>query len=416
MKVCIAGGEFSSRPELGGGHTFESQIFDTLRTSMTESHHEFVFFDKGNWRSPIQDIPPISTAPNSLSSQGSGNRTVSRPSYVSTALLNQLRKVRGRSSWIGRRYEQFKLNVLKRNNVDIVLALSPSVLTMEIPFITVVWDLAHCRYPYFPEVSESGEWEKREKFYSSALKRASFILTGTEAGKSDIAQFYQVLPQKIKVLPLPTPSFALDAPALDDDSVVRKYKIPENYLFYPAQFWPHKNHVGLLKAIRLLRDQYNLNLPIVFAGSDQGNQHHVEQVTRELGLEQQTFFLGFVSQTELISLYRKAFALTFLSFLGPDNLPPLEAMALGCPVIAADVVGAQEQLGDAALFVVPHKTEQVALAIKSLWTDENLRQTMIKRGLVKANEWVANDYIKGVFSILDEFENIRRCWSTELPF
>jgi len=147
-------------------------------------------------------------------------------------------------------------------------------------------------------------------------------------------------------------------------------------------------------------------------GSDKGNVNHVKRWVNELGLEKQVRFLGFVPQEDLISLYRNAFALTYLTFFGPENLPPLEAFALSCPVVASDVSGAREQLGDAALLVDPANPAACAQAIKSLHDDPALRDVLIERGLERASRWTGRDFVRGVFSIFDEFEAIRRCWGS----
>jgi glycosyltransferase involved in cell wall biosynthesis len=120
--------------------------------------------------------------------------------------------------------------------------------------------------------------------------------------------------------------------------------------------------------------------------------------------------LGFVPRHDLILLYRYAAALTFVSFFGPDNLPPLEAFASGCPVIAADVPGAAEQLGDAVLRVNPKSPEQMAKAIYTLHQDDVLRRALIQRGFVRAKQWTGTDYVKSVFDILDDLAAVRRCW------
>ncbi|WP_225931166.1 glycosyltransferase family 4 protein [Leptolyngbya sp. 7M] len=310
-------------------------------------------------------------------------------------------------------YEERLVRSLVNREVDVLLYLSQTyVPIMDIPYVAVVWDLAHRLHPYFPEVSNQGEWERRERGYGIRLKRAVSLITGTKVGQTEIQQFYQIPEERIKVLPFPTPQFALDASNHCTDSVLSKYQLPKNYLFYPAQFWPHKNHVGLLLAVKWLRDRYDLIFPVVFTGSDKGNQTYVRQIVNDLNLSQQVHFLGFVSQDDLVSIYQNAFALTFLTFFGPDNLPPLEAFALKCPVIASEVPGAQEQLGDAALLVNPKSVEEIALAIKSLLEDDNLRETLIQRGLIKAAQWSTKDYAEGIFEILDDFETIRRCWSS----
>jgi glycosyltransferase involved in cell wall biosynthesis len=121
--------------------------------------------------------------------------------------------------------------------------------------------------------------------------------------------------------------------------------------------------------------------------------------------------LGFVTRDDLIELYQKALALTYVSYFGPENLPPLEAFALGCPVIAADVDGAREQMGDAAIFVNPNSSDQIADAIIRLYRDDKLQSDLIAHGRVRATRWTADDFVKGVFKILDEFEPIRRNWN-----
>lgn len=398
-------------PENGGGYTFESQVLTTLLKLAPTSNHTFVFFALNQELSQAISYPNIQVI------------SLHRTFQERTLKKNLVSKIYRKTSAILRIYQpknQYKkewekiiLDSLANNGIDITLSLSPFCLTtMEVPNLTIVWDLQHRLQPYFPEVSIAGEWKNREKHYTRMFRRASFIITGTETGKAEIKQFYQVPSARIKVLPFPTPEFAFNAPLCDEKQVLEKYSIPENYLFYPAQFWSHKNHAGLLLAVKWLRDKYNLVFPVVFVGSDQGNQPYIKQMVTELDLSQQVHFLGFVPQEDIIPLYRKAFALTFMTFFGPDNLPPLEAFALGCPVVASNVPGAQEQLGDAALLVAPTNTEEIALAIKSLWDDTTLRQTLIQRGLTRASQWTTQDYIKGIFSILDEFAAIRRCWSS----
>jgi glycosyltransferase involved in cell wall biosynthesis len=294
--------------------------------------------------------------------------------------------------------------------VEVMWFVGPYYAEIDIPYIFTVWDLQHRLQPWFPEVSAKGEWRERERIYATAIPRALAVIVGTEAGRAEIVQFYRVPPERVKLIPLPTPNFALSAPKDSGKEVLAKYRIPEGYLFYPAQFWPHKNHIGLLLAVNILREEYNLSLPVVFIGSDKGNLQYVRRVVDELGLAAQVHFLGFVPQKDLIGLYRNAFALTNVTFFGPENLPPLEAFALGCPVIASNVSGAQEQLGDAALLVEPKNERQIADAIKRLHDEPILRDTLVSRGVARASKWTAEDFVKSILSLIDELEPVRRCW------
>jgi glycosyltransferase involved in cell wall biosynthesis len=154
-----------------------------------------------------------------------------------------------------------------------------------------------------------------------------------------------------------------------------------------------------------------IKVPVVFVGSDKGNQQHVRTTAQRMGLAPDVWFLGFVPRDELIALYRNALGLVYPSFLGPENLPPLEAFALGCPVVAADVSGARDQLGDAALLVDPRRGESIALAVRALHDDPALRADLVRRGRARARQFTGDDFVRGILSLLDEFQNISRCWN-----
>ncbi len=192
--------------------------------------------------------------------------------------------------------------------------------------------------------------------------------------------------------------------------MLHKYSLPKDYLFYPAQFWSHKNHVNLLHALKVLEERDGLLFPLVFVGTDCGNQEYVRSIAGKLNLQDRVHFLGFVPREDLIGLYQNALALTYVSLCGPENLPPLEAFALGCPVIASRISGAQEQLGDAALLVDPTDIEGLATAIKSIYADQDRRQKLICSGKERAAGWTAKHYVQELLKFFDSFELVRRCW------
>jgi len=300
---------------------------------------------------------------------------------------------------------------VREHNIDLIWFISIWTEKVTVPYIATVWDLAHRVHPYFPEVSVTGwKWKLRERHYRKLLPRAACIITGTEAGKREIAKFYQVPEELVQVVPFPTPQFAIAPTEEDGKQAGSSFELPKNYLFYPAQFWPHKNHVGLLLGMNILSKKHGLDFHLLLTGSDKGNLGHVREKVEELRLTDRVTFLGFVETGLLRKLYRHAFALLYPTFFGPDNLPPLEAFALGCPVIASRVSGAEEQLGDAALLFDPKNPEEMAQQVKELHDNPGRREEMILRGRKLALGWTAVDYVERVFSIIDDFEPIRRCW------
>jgi len=396
MKVGIDFPNISAK--VGGGYTFENEVFTAFLEEAHLSTHDYTIFSNS---SSVEKTISRFNLPN-----------VHFVRYHSLNLIQRgLRRAFFLLGYIFPQLHRKNESLYRKYQIDVMLFFSPLHPALDLPYITTVWDLEHRKQPWFPEVSNMGVWYGREKGYLDTLGRASFILTGTECGKEEIMRFYTIPPDRIRVIPFPTPRFALNGiNKVTTTDAVNKYGIQGEYLFYPAQFWAHKNHINLLYSLKLLHEKYGVKLSLVLVGSDKGNITHVQKVTGELGLSNYVYFLGFVSQEEVIDLYKSALALIFVSFFGPDNLPPLEAFALGCPVVAAHISGSDELLGDAALCVDPKNPEEIAHAVYLLYSDKQLRNQLIQKGFLRAVEWKGDDYIRAIFSLLDEFEHIRRCW------
>jgi glycosyltransferase involved in cell wall biosynthesis len=367
--------------QVGGGFTFEQEVLARLLELAPETSHRFV----------LLDVP-------------GRERRSGLPANVEYGA--PLPRVLGP---VLRRARRFRLDgIVRRAAVDVAWSLSPQHHVPDVPYVTIVWDLQHRLQPIFPEVSANGEWGKREREYAARLRRASAVIAGTAAGRREIATFYQVPEERIHVLPHPTPRFALEAPP-SPASVLARFGLPEGYALYPAQLWPHKNHTNLLLALARLRDR-GVRIPLVLVGADRGNGAAVRAWIRDLGLGDQVRILGFVSVEELVALYRGALCLAYPSLFGPENLPPLEAFGLGCPVLAAEVSGAREQLGEAALLVDGTSPGAIADGLARLHADPALRATLVERGCARARSFTGVEFVRGVFGILDGLERYVRCW------
>ncbi|MCP4134330.1 MAG: glycosyltransferase family 4 protein [bacterium] len=306
------------------------------------------------------------------------------------------------------------VEIIVEEKIDFMWFTGPYYIPVPIPYLITVWDLAHRVHPYFPEVSiKDWKWTEREKIYHYLLPRASYIITGNSTGRKEIMDFYGVPEERIKILPFPVPQFALEYEKYEYIAEGEKLELPEKYLFYPANFWPHKNHIMLLHMLKKLNEVHDSKMSIIFTGSDHGNLRYVKQVTQELGISQYVKFLGFVSIEEMIYIYKNAFALVFPSFFGPNNLPPLEACALGCPVIASGLEGHKEQLGDAALYADPTNEDEFAARVKLLIDEHGTKETLIANGHKLAQSWTSKDYVQGVCDIFDDFALIQRCWAND---
>ena len=392
-------------PTAGGAWTLVTALTSSLKNTQTE--HEYVSLD--------QLLQPGVTAGSQRRSTHNILYRILRHAYRQSVRLRQtlVPKARGAHSTLvsHNSYTERLQKAIDQYKIDIVWFMVDSATPLRAPFIATVLDLEHRKQPCFPEVSVTGwTWEERERTYRAVLPRASFIITGTQVGKEEIVHYYGVNPNNVKVVPFPVPPIERGERALDFRVLLEKYRISGDFLLYPAQFWPHKNHINLLKAVDILRRRNALRLNLVFTGSDKGNRQHVWDKIHEWGLSDQVFELGFVSRNELNALYESALALIFPSFFGPDNIPPLEAFALRCPVLVSRVAGAEEQLGHAALFFDPTDPADIADKILAVRSDSALRNRLREEGSKIAQIRSAEAYIAQVDEIMKGFAAIRECW------
>jgi len=291
--------------------------------------------------------------------------------------------------------------------------LSPHPYTQELPYALTVWDIQHRLQPWFPEVSNNGVWMQRELLTISHLQRATLLITGNNVGAMQISSAYSISLDRILVNSLPVPSDAVEYRHNQNASeTIRSWRDGiGQFILYPAQFWAHKNHKVLLDAIAQLAASSEKVPKLVFTGSNKGNLEYIQDLTHQLKIDGYVINLGFVDRTDLLYLYSEASALVFPSMFGPDNIPPLEAMAIGCPVLVASDLGIREQLGSAAMHLSPTDPLEWADAITSLCQDFGLRKTMITQGKIKVKDCTTEGYINTVQARFLSFKKVRQTWS-----
>ena len=297
--------------------------------------------------------------------------------------------------------------------VDLMFYPWPQTVSFEagIPYVMAIHDLQHRLQPEFPEVSGNGEREYREYLFRNGARYATLLLADSDIGKEDILASYGsygVTPDRVKVLPfLPASYLAVDVSESERQRIRTTYHLPERYLFYPAQFWPHKNHARIVQALGLLKDQRRMKVPVVFCGSCTGEIRQrtfeeVQSLSSKLGLEREIHYLGYVDNEDMSALYAGAVALIMPTFFGPTNIPVLEAWMFGCPVLTSDIRGIREQVADAAVLADPRSVESIAEGIYRLWTDESLRRTLIEAGRRRLASYTVDDYQNRLIEILEE--------------
>ncbi len=245
-------------------------------------------------------------------------------------------------------------SILRSQQVDVVLFPSQFLKAVNnFPFITMNWDAGHKTTFAFPELLEN--FKVREKWYREDIQEALSIFVESQSSKKEFVEYYATPPHKIEVIPLFAGGVVDIAVAEQEQTeILSRFGLQKNsYFYYPAQFWAHKNHYNLLEAFKKLKEDSGKNVRLVFSGSDMGNKDYIKSVIQRLGLDQDVSMLGFISNQEVHTLYRNAIALVMPTFLGPTNMPLLEAQALSTAIICSDLAGHREQCADGALYANP---------------------------------------------------------------
>jgi glycosyltransferase involved in cell wall biosynthesis len=182
--------------------------------------------------------------------------------------------------------------------------------------------------------------------------------------------------------------------------VKAKYALPEAFLFYPARFWRHKNHLKLLEAFARISGAHP-DVHLVFTGDDRPFSRVVRRKIEELGLSSRVLVLGCVDYGDLPALYRLSRMLVLPTLFESISIPIYEAFALKVPVCCSNKVGLPEQVGEAAVLFDPEAPEDIADKVISLLKDDALRERLALSGYERISHFDHEGYARGLREVLE---------------
>ncbi|MBB5642141.1 glycosyltransferase family 4 protein [Cryobacterium roopkundense] len=227
--------------------------------------------------------------------------------------------------------------------------------------VQTLHDVQHLELPH---MFSSAELLYRRLFYEGFAAKADAVITISHFTKSRLINSLGLDPERVHVAYL-----GVDAARYTPNLGLR-----ENFVLYPARGWPHKNHARLIEAMTLARRDLP-DLRLVLTGGGLENLGELPGWVDRRGL---------VPQEELLRLYQTASALVFPSLYEGFGLPPLEAMASGCPVAASNAGSLPEVVGDAAVQFDPHNPESIAAGILAAVAR---REELTQKGLLQVKKF-----------------------------
>ena len=267
---------------------------------------------------------------------------------------------------------------VERAGADIIHFPFQDAFITDVPSIYQPHDLQHL---HLPDLFSPWVRARRERVYRTHSSRAALVVAMTSWGKRDFVANHDLPPEKVTVVPGGSVLREYPPPTDRDLGDLRsRLSLPESFLLYPAQTWPHKNHERLLEALASIRDEHGVSVTLVCPGKQTGDYRQIQDLIGRLGLQSLTRFPGFVTALELRGLYELATGLIFPSRFEGWGLPICEAFDAGLPVASSTATGLPDVVGDAGLLFDPESTDQIADAVKRIWTDEELRRSLAERG------------------------------------
>jgi len=289
---------------------------------------------------------------------------------------------------------------------DILLApiYSLALLHTSKPFAYTLHDVQENHYP-----ENFSRWQRvwRYQVYARLQARAARVICESRFVKTDIVRSFGVSEQQIVVMPAP-PLRPFPADSSDDRlrAVRARLQLPEKFLFYPAQFWVHKNHLRLIEAFAEAVAEVP-DLKLVLTGKRRDEYDVVMRAVGKFGVSDKVCHLGYVEQDDLAPIYRLATALIMPSLFESVSIPIYEAFQAGTPVMASNVLAIPEQVGDAGLLFDPTSVASIKQAILTMTDDPEAARRLGKRGQERMSAMTPERYGEELKSLLTEMLRIR---------
>jgi glycosyltransferase involved in cell wall biosynthesis len=250
-------------------------------------------------------------------------------------------------------------------------------LSIVTPCVLTFFDLQH---EYYPQFFTEDELAARASTYRPSVDKATHLIVPSDYTRRTLHEKYAVPFEKMSLIPVGISDTFRRREAAEVERVRARYQLPDEFIYYPANPWQHKNHARLIAALRIYRARYGECPWLVLTGRLYRERREAMSLAIAAGVDDRVIDLAFVEPEDLPALYTAAKLMVFPSLFEGFGIPLVEAMACGCPIAAADATTIPEITNGAALLFDPLDSDQMAEAIHRVLTDADLRQALVAQG------------------------------------
>ena len=291
---------------------------------------------------------------------------------------------------------------LKREHIDLLFcpnSISPIRRTCK--KLLVIHDFYRI---LFPKLGDKFYTFYLRKTFLSEMEKVSKIITVSHNSKKDVIESFNVPEDKIKTIHSGVESIfePINDRKLLNERLQKYDLVAKDFILYVGGLNYRKNVIRLINAYYELRKSKIVKHRLVIVGGEKRPYLYIEKVVKTLGLENDVILTGYVADEDLPYIYSKADLFVYPSLYEGFGFPPLEAMACGTPVVSSNVSSIPEITEDAAVLVNPNDTNAIAKGISEVLTNDDLRQSMIRRGLKRAKHFSWRNTAKETLDIFEE--------------
>ncbi len=220
-----------------------------------------------------------------------------------------------------------------------------------------------------------------------AVKKASHIFVVSENTKKDLLKRFKYPAARVHLVPCAPADFYKEPSKPEELAKFReKLGLPERFILAVGTLEPRKNFGTLIKSFVLIKSKLP-DYKLVIVGKKGWKYQHIEDRLKEFKLEKDVIFPGYLEAEDLKKIYALATVFVFPSLYEGFGIPPLEAMASGCPVVSSNVASLPEVVGDAGILIDPKNARKIADSVVSLIENDQIRNMLVERGLRRAEKF-----------------------------
>jgi glycosyltransferase involved in cell wall biosynthesis len=286
-------------------------------------------------------------------------------------------------------------NDLIKQKIDIYHGLSQEIPKRKggnLKYVVTIHDLIFLRYPETYKAIDRKIYDKKFRY---AAAQSDLVIAISEQTKSDLIEFYNTDPEKIRVVYQSChDQFKQSVPESAKHAIVKKYKLPSEYILYVGTIEKRKNLKTLVDACR------TIDLPIVAVGQKTSYFKDVMSTVAKNKMENRMFFLEDIPFEDLPGIYQSATVFCYPSVFEGFGIPIIEALYSKIPVITSKGGVFKETGGEASQYADPLSVED--LRAKLLIALERDNSEQVKLGYKFVQRFSTEQFVKGVKNVYNE--------------